>query len=131
MPTAQSCLRCARGVPAVCPAAASQLSPKKWGATNALGPLASIAAFSALVNNGVDVRPLALVLLVGGILDAVYLGGAAQAQVLSLWPGYRQRVLVHEAGHVLVGEWGRRVHSRDWKHCCFFVKDEMSCFEKL
>jgi len=102
------CWGCACGVPVVCPGAclrctpaASQLSPKKWGP---LAPLASIAVFSALVNNGVDVRPLALVLLVGGILDAVYLGGAAQAQVLSLWPGYRNRVLVHEAGHVLVGE---------------------------
>eukprot|EP00249_Psilotum_nudum_P019330 c27195_g1_i6 orf=268-1398(+) len=35
------------------------------------------------------------------VADAIYVGGAGIAQVLSLWPPYRKRVLVHEAGHVL------------------------------
>lgn len=83
---------------------ASNLSPKKWGLTgnSSLQLVAGIAVFSFLVNNSVDVRPLAVLIVILGLLDSVYLGGAAQAQVLSLWPGYRRRMLVHEAGHVLV-----------------------------
>lgn len=86
--------------------AASSLSPKKWGLTgnSSLQLVAGIAVFSFLVNNGVDVRPLAVLIVILGLLDSAYLGGAAQAQVLSLWPGYRRRMLVHEAGHVLVGK---------------------------
>lgn len=63
--------------------------------------LASLAGFSFLVNNGIDFRPKLAIILGLGLLDSVYLGGAGLAQVLNLWPPYRRRVLVHEAGHIL------------------------------
>jgi len=86
--------------------AASSLSPKKWGLSgdSSLQLVTGIALFSILVNNNIDVRPLAIVIVILGLLDSIYLGGAGQAQVLSFWPGYRRRMLVHEAGHVLVGK---------------------------
>jgi len=82
---------------------ASKLSPKKWGLSGSSVPilLASLAGFSFLVNNGIDVRPKLAIILGLGLLDSVYLGGAGLAQVLSLWPPYRRRILVHEAGHIL------------------------------
>lgn len=66
--------------------------------------MAGIALFSFLVNNNIDVRPLAILIVALGLLDSIYLGGTGQAQILSFWPGYRRRMLVHEAGHVLVGK---------------------------
>lgn len=83
---------------------ASSLSPKKWGLTgaSAFQLAAGFALFSFLVNNNIDIRPLAVIIVGLSLLDSIYLGGAAQAQVLSLWPGYKRRMLVHEAGHVLV-----------------------------
>lgn len=83
---------------------ASKLSPKKWGLSGKSVPvlLGVMAFISFLVNNGVDVRPLLGSVLVLAVADAVYVGGTGLAQVLSLWPPYRRRVLVHEAGHVLV-----------------------------
>lgn len=86
--------------------AASSLSPKKWGLSgnSSLQLVAGIAVFSFFVNNNIDIRPLAILLVTLGLLDSVYLGGVGQAQLLSFWPGYRRRMLVHEAGHVLVGK---------------------------
>lgn len=63
--------------------------------------LASLAGFSFLADNGIDFRPKLAIILGLGLLDSVYLGGAGLGQVLSLWPPYRRRVLVHEAGHIL------------------------------
>jgi hypothetical protein len=86
--------------------AASSLSPKKWGLSgiSAVQLVAGFAVFSFLVNNNIDIRPLAVIIVALGLLDSIYLGGTGQAQVLSLWPGYRRRMIVHEAGHVLVGK---------------------------
>lgn len=82
---------------------ASNLSPKKWGLSGSSVPilLASLAGFSFLADNGIDFRPKLAIILGLGLLDSVYLGGAGLGQVLSLWPPYRRRVLVHEAGHIL------------------------------
>lgn len=87
-------------------AAASKLSPKKWGLSgnSAIILPASFAFLSFLVNNEIDVRPYLLLILGLGVADGIYLGGTGTAQVLSLWPPYKRRVLVHEAGHVLVGK---------------------------
>ncbi|KAG6549910.1 hypothetical protein Mapa_008420 [Marchantia paleacea] len=83
---------------------ASKLSPKKWGLSgnSAIILPASFAFLSFLINNEIDVRPLLLLILGLGVADGIYLGGTGTAQVLSLWPPYKRRVLVHEAGHVLV-----------------------------
>jgi hypothetical protein len=81
------------------------LSPKKWGLSgnSAIQLVAGIAVFSFLVNNSIDIRPFTFLIVALGLLDATYLGGTGQAQLFSLWPPYKRRVLVHEAGHVLVG----------------------------
>ena len=87
-----------------CFLAASRLAPQKWGLSNSAPALALFASFSLLLQLGVDLRPLAVALLALGILDAVQLGGAAASQLLmAVWQPYRERVLVHEAGHALVG----------------------------
>ncbi|CAM6039580.1 unnamed protein product [Sphagnum compactum] len=80
------------------------LSPKKWGLSgnSAIQLVAGIAVFSFLVNNSIDIRPFTFLIVALGLLDATYLGGTGQAQLFSLWPPYKRRVLVHEAGHVLV-----------------------------
>eukprot|EP00249_Psilotum_nudum_P019329 c27195_g1_i4 orf=268-1539(+) len=82
---------------------ATKLSPKKWGmsGSSAFAFVALLALFSILVNNNIDVRPILVIVLATAVADAIYVGGAGIAQVLSLWPPYRKRVLVHEAGHVL------------------------------
>eukprot|EP00270_Netrium_digitus_P014454 TRINITY_DN490_c0_g1_i6.p1 TRINITY_DN490_c0_g1~~TRINITY_DN490_c0_g1_i6.p1 ORF type:complete len:419 (-),score=81.61 TRINITY_DN490_c0_g1_i6:308-1564(-) len=83
---------------------AQRLSPKKWGmAGGGWGPLNVLGVFSALVNNGVEIRPLAVLLLGLAMADAVWLGGTGWGQLLSVWKPYRRRILVHEAGHILVG----------------------------
>lgn len=83
---------------------ASKLSPQKWGlAGNSAVLLAgAIVGFNFLVNNGIDVRPLLASILAFTLVDAIYLGGTGLASVLISWPPYKRRVLVHEAGHVLV-----------------------------
>eukprot|EP00271_Cylindrocystis_brebissonii_P015483 TRINITY_DN38391_c0_g1_i1.p1 TRINITY_DN38391_c0_g1~~TRINITY_DN38391_c0_g1_i1.p1 ORF type:complete len:650 (+),score=92.15 TRINITY_DN38391_c0_g1_i1:228-2177(+) len=82
---------------------ASRLSPTKWGSSTTWAPIALFAGISALVNNGVEVRPLLVVLAGLAIADATYLGGTGFVQLLSsVWKPYRRRILVHEAGHVLV-----------------------------
>lgn len=81
---------------------ASRLAPRKWGLSTPILPIALFASFSLLVDLGVDLRPLAIVTLGMAMADSIYLGGAGGGQVLmTLWTPFRERVLVHEAGHVL------------------------------
>ncbi|CAI5533285.1 unnamed protein product [Closterium sp. Naga37s-1] len=81
---------------------AKNLAPQKWGMSSPLLPIALFAAFSALVDAGVDLRPLAFISLALAVGDAVYLGGAGAGQLLMLlWAPFRERVLVHEAGHIV------------------------------
>ncbi|XP_012087356.1 uncharacterized protein LOC105646163 isoform X2 [Jatropha curcas] len=35
-------------------------------------------------------------------MDSIFLGGTCLAQISSYWPPYKRRILVHEAGHLLV-----------------------------
>ncbi|KAJ7569703.1 hypothetical protein O6H91_01G089300 [Diphasiastrum complanatum] len=83
---------------------ASKLSPKKWGLSgNSAVVLAlTLATFSYLINLGIELRPLAAATLGLGLLDAIYLGGTGLGQILNLWPPYKKRVMVHEAGHIIV-----------------------------
>ncbi|CAI5970885.1 unnamed protein product [Closterium sp. NIES-64] len=81
---------------------AKNLAPQKWGMSSPLLPIALFAAFSALVDAGVDLRPLTFISLALAVGDTVYLGGAGAGQLLMLlWAPFRERVLVHEAGHIV------------------------------
>ncbi|XP_031504964.1 uncharacterized protein LOC116267406 isoform X1 [Nymphaea colorata] len=83
---------------------ASKLSPKKWGlsGTSSAILLAFLGGTSFLVSQGIDVRPNLAAVLGLAWLDSVFLGGCCVAQISCLWPPYRRRILVHEAGHLLV-----------------------------
>ncbi|GJV19362.1 ATP-dependent zinc metalloprotease [Tanacetum coccineum] len=82
----------------------SKLSPKKWGLSrNSSIVLATFfGGLSYLIDHGVDLRPQLAVVLGLAMVDSVFLGGTCLAQISSYWPPYKRRILVHEAGHLLV-----------------------------
>lgn len=84
---------------------ASKLAPKKWGLSGLSGTvlIGFFGGASFLLSKGIDIRPNLAVVLGLAWLDAVFLGGTCLAQISSLWPPYRRRILVHEAGHLLTG----------------------------
>ncbi|XP_074556329.1 uncharacterized protein LOC141812196 isoform X2 [Curcuma longa] len=84
---------------------ASKLAPQKWGLSGSsrLLLVGCFGGFSLLLSKGIDIRPNLAAILVLGMLDAIFLGGSAFAQVQCFWPPYKRRVLVHEAGHLLTG----------------------------
>ncbi|GAV89644.1 hypothetical protein CFOL_v3_33058 [Cephalotus follicularis] len=82
----------------------SKLSPKKWGLSGSsrFVLVAFLGGVSFLLSQGIDVRPnLALVLGLAAV-DSIFLGGSCLAQISSYWPPYKRRILVHEAGHLLI-----------------------------
>ena len=87
--------------------AASKLSPKKFGlsGTSRVVLLAFLGGVSFLLSQGIDIRPNLAVILALATADAIFLGGSCLAQILCFWPPYRRRVLVHEAGHLLTGDY--------------------------
>ncbi|CAH9100498.1 unnamed protein product [Cuscuta epithymum] len=87
-----------------CSSIVTKLSPKKWGlsGSSSLILIALLAGISFMVNQGMDIRPNITAVLGLTVLDAKFLGGSCLAQVSSYWPPYRRRILVHEAGHLLV-----------------------------
>ncbi|XP_071703145.1 uncharacterized protein [Rutidosis leptorrhynchoides] len=82
----------------------TKLSPKKWGlsGSSSVALVAFFAGFSYLVDHGIDLRPHLAVTLGLAMVDSVFLGGSCLAQITSYWPPYKRRILVHEAGHLLV-----------------------------
>ncbi|CAI9088028.1 OLC1v1022257C3 [Oldenlandia corymbosa var. corymbosa] len=82
----------------------SKLSPKKWGLSGSSSALlfASLAGVSFLINQGIDIRPNLAAILGLAMMDAIFLGGTCLAQISSYWPPHKRRILVHEAGHLLV-----------------------------
>ncbi|KAJ0975882.1 hypothetical protein J5N97_017847 [Dioscorea zingiberensis] len=82
---------------------ASKLAPKKWGfsGSSRAALIAFLGGVSYLLSQGIDIRPNLAVVLALTTLDATFLGGSCLAQILCIWPPYRKRVLVHEAGHLL------------------------------
>ncbi|KAL2523912.1 hypothetical protein Adt_08966 [Abeliophyllum distichum] len=82
----------------------SKFSPKKWGVSGSSSVLLIflLAGVSYLVNQGIDIRPNLAAVLGLAMLDAIFLGGSCLAQISSYWPPYKRRILVHEAGHLLV-----------------------------
>ncbi|KAL4201225.1 hypothetical protein AMTRI_Chr02g215020 [Amborella trichopoda] len=84
---------------------ASKLSPKKWGLSGSSGAVlvTFLGGVSFLLSKGIDIRPNLAAVLGLAWLDSIFLGGCCIAQISFLWPPYRRRVLVHEAGHLLIG----------------------------
>ncbi|KAK3010149.1 hypothetical protein RJ639_011806 [Escallonia herrerae] len=82
----------------------SKLSPKKWGlSSSSTVPLvALLAGISFLLNQGIDIRPNLAAILGLAMMDSIFLGGSCLAQISSYWPPYKRRILVHEAGHLLI-----------------------------
>ncbi|CAI8584096.1 unnamed protein product, partial [Vicia faba] len=82
----------------------TKLAPKKWGLAD--GSTAALVAFfggvSFLISQGIDLRPNLTVVLGLAIADSIFLGGTCLAQISSYWPPYRRRILIHEAGHLLI-----------------------------
>ncbi|ERN19686.1 hypothetical protein AMTR_s00062p00186450 [Amborella trichopoda] len=83
---------------------ASKLSPKKWGLSGSSGAVlvTFLGGVSFLLSKGIDIRPNLAAVLGLAWLDSIFLGGCCIAQISFLWPPYRRRVLVHEAGHLLI-----------------------------
>lgn len=83
----------------------TKLSPKKWGLSG--GSSIALAAFlggvSYLLSQEIDVRPNLAVILGLAYMDSVFLGGTCLAQISCYWPPHKRRIIVHEAGHLLVG----------------------------
>ncbi|KAH9677049.1 ATP-dependent zinc metalloprotease [Citrus sinensis] len=83
---------------------ASKLSPKKWGVSGSsrVALVAFLGGTSFLLSQGIDIRPNLAVILGLALVDAIFLGGVCLAQISSYWPPYKRRILVHEAGHLLI-----------------------------
>ncbi|XWS27566.1 hypothetical protein CRYUN_Cryun26dG0126900 [Craigia yunnanensis] len=83
---------------------ASKLSPKKWGlsGSSSVVLVAFLGGVSYLLQQGIDIRPQLAIILGLAFTDSIFLGGTSLAQISSYWPPYRRRILVHEAGHLLV-----------------------------
>lgn len=82
----------------------SKFSPKKWGIQGSSGVVlfGLLAGVSFLLNQGIDIRPNLAAILTLASLDAIVLGGTCLAQISSVWPPHKRRIIVHEAGHLLV-----------------------------
>ncbi|KAE8124521.1 hypothetical protein FH972_019399 [Carpinus fangiana] len=82
----------------------SKLSPKKWGVSGSSQAvlLAFLGGVSFLISEGIDIRPNLAVILGLAFMDSIFLGGCCLAQISSYWPPNRRRILVHEAGHLLI-----------------------------
>ncbi|XP_023644989.1 uncharacterized protein LOC17899799 isoform X2 [Capsella rubella] len=82
----------------------TKLSPKKWGLSG--GSSIALAAFlggvSYLLSQEIDVRPNLAVILGLAYMDSVFLGGTCLAQISCYWPPHKRRIIVHEAGHLLI-----------------------------
>ncbi|GAU43534.1 hypothetical protein TSUD_98540 [Trifolium subterraneum] len=82
----------------------TKLAPKKWGLSD--GSSTALVVFfggvSYIISQGIDLRPNLAVILGLAFADSIFLGGTCLAQISSYWPPYRRRILIHEAGHLLV-----------------------------
>lgn len=63
-----------------------------------------LGGLSYLLSQGIDLRPQLATILGLAAIDAILLGGCCLAQITSYWPPQRRRILVHEAGHLLIGD---------------------------
>ncbi|CAN6545617.1 unnamed protein product [Malus baccata var. baccata] len=83
---------------------ASKFAPKKWGLSESSGPIliAFLGGLSFLLSQGIDLRPNLTAVLGLAFADSIFLGGTCLAQLSSYWPPNRRRILIHEAGHLLI-----------------------------
>ncbi|XP_019099552.1 PREDICTED: uncharacterized protein LOC104778504 isoform X3 [Camelina sativa] len=82
----------------------TKLSPKKWGLSGAssIALAAFLGGVSYLLSQEIDVRPNLAVILGLAYMDSVFLGGTCLVQISCYWPPHKRRIIVHEAGHLLV-----------------------------
>lgn len=66
--------------------------------------IAFLGGISFLLSQGIDLRPNLAAVLGLAFADSVFLGGSCLAQISSYWPPNRRRILIHEAGHLLIGK---------------------------
>ncbi|ESQ30785.1 hypothetical protein EUTSA_v10011505mg [Eutrema salsugineum] len=82
----------------------TKLAPKKWGLSG--GSSVALAAFlggiSYLLSQEIDLRPNLAAVLGLAFMDSLLLGGTGLAQISCYWPPHKRRIIVHEAGHLLV-----------------------------
>ena len=82
---------------------AIKLSPKKWGSSSPIIPIATFAFLSFVYEQGIDILPSLTLFLGLAAVDAILLGGVTFSSVRSMWRPHQRRVFVHEAGHILAG----------------------------
>ncbi|PON47718.1 ATP-dependent zinc metalloprotease [Parasponia andersonii] len=82
----------------------SNFAPKKWGLSGSsqLAMITFLGGMSFLLWQGIDIRPNLAAILGLAFVDSTFLGGCCLAQISSYWPPHRRRILVHEAGHLLI-----------------------------
>ncbi|KAJ9139590.1 hypothetical protein P3X46_030312 [Hevea brasiliensis] len=82
----------------------SKFAPKKWGlsGTSRFALVAFLGGVSFLLSQGIDIRTNLAAILGLAFMDSIFLGGTCLAQISSYWPPYKRRILIHEAGHLLV-----------------------------
>ncbi|KAG8638194.1 hypothetical protein MANES_14G009100v8 [Manihot esculenta] len=82
----------------------SKFAPKKWGLSGSsrFALVAFLGGVSFLLSQGIDIRTNLAATLGLALMDSIFLGGTCLAQISSLWPPYKRRILIHEAGHLLV-----------------------------
>lgn len=85
----------------------SKFAPKKWGLSGSsrFALVAFLGGVSFLLSQGIDIRTNLAATLGLALMDSIFLGGTCLAQISSLWPPYKRRILIHEAGHLLVGKY--------------------------
>lgn len=84
----------------------TKLAPKKWGLSDSssIALAAFLGGVSYLLSQDIDLRPNLAALLGLAFMDSLLLGGTCFAQISCYWPPHKRRVIVHEAGHLLVGK---------------------------
>ncbi|CAN6820807.1 BnaC03g71090D [Brassica napus] len=82
----------------------TKLAPKKWGLSDSssIALAAFLGGVSYLLSQDIDLRPNLAAILGLAFLDSLLLGGTCFAQISCFWPPHKRRVIVHEAGHLLV-----------------------------
>lgn len=82
----------------------NKLAPKKWGLSDSssIALAAFLGGVSYLLSQDIDLRPNLAAILGLAFLDSLLLGGTCFAQISCFWPPHKRRVIVHEAGHLLV-----------------------------